>query len=160
MSPEPPEMLRVYADTSVFGGCFDPEFQKASNAFIAQVRAGRFRLVVSPIVEDELRAAPPPVRQLFADLAGYAETADVLPAAQELAQRYLDRGIVGDRWWPDALHVACAVVAGCSILLSWNFRHIVHCDKIHLYNAVNQQAGYSDLAIHSPPEVIDHEEAL
>ena len=38
MSPEPPEMLRVYADTSVFGGCFDPEFQKASNAFIAQVR--------------------------------------------------------------------------------------------------------------------------
>jgi hypothetical protein len=35
--------LRVYADTSVFGGCFDPEFEAASTAFFREVAAGRFR---------------------------------------------------------------------------------------------------------------------
>ena len=27
-------VLRVYADTSVFGGCFDPEFEEPSRRFL------------------------------------------------------------------------------------------------------------------------------
>ncbi len=42
--------IRVYADTSVYGGAFDEEFAEASRSFFDQVRAGRFRLIVSPIV--------------------------------------------------------------------------------------------------------------
>jgi len=30
--------IRIYADTSVYGGCFDPEFEEASRAFFDQVR--------------------------------------------------------------------------------------------------------------------------
>lgn len=36
--------LRVYADTSVFGGCFDDEFAEASRTFFDQVKSGRFVL--------------------------------------------------------------------------------------------------------------------
>ena len=50
--------MRVYADTSVFGGVFDAEFENASMAFFDLVRRGRFRLVVSPVVQDELVKAP------------------------------------------------------------------------------------------------------
>jgi hypothetical protein len=42
--------MRVYADTSVFGGICDKEFEEASAAFFDLVRASRFRLVVSPVV--------------------------------------------------------------------------------------------------------------
>jgi hypothetical protein len=55
-------------------------------------------------------------------------------------------------------YVATATVAQCRIVVSWNFKHIVHFQKILLYNAVNKAQGYSDLAIHSPQEVIEHEE--
>jgi hypothetical protein len=39
----------VYADTSVFGGCFDPEFEAASWEFFREVREGRFVLIVSDL---------------------------------------------------------------------------------------------------------------
>ena len=53
------------------------------------------------------------------------------------------------------MHVALATVAECRLIVSWNFRHIVHFDKIGLYNGVNMSLGYAMISIHAPPEVID-----
>jgi len=39
--------LRVYADTSVIGGCFDDEFRDDSLRFIDSVRGGRHLLLLS-----------------------------------------------------------------------------------------------------------------
>ena len=39
--------LRIYVDTSVIGGCFDPEFRAWSNGLIKDFRARRFHLVLS-----------------------------------------------------------------------------------------------------------------
>ena len=50
--------IRVYADTSVYGGVFDPGIDAASHEFFTQVKAGRFQLVVSEVVVDELQEAP------------------------------------------------------------------------------------------------------
>lgn len=47
-------MKRVYVDTSVFGGVFDEEFQKASQGFFDQIRGGQFNLVTSAVVEQEI----------------------------------------------------------------------------------------------------------
>ena len=47
--------LRVYVDTSVFGGCFDAEFEAESRRFFDLVRAGRVVVMVSSVVLDELR---------------------------------------------------------------------------------------------------------
>ncbi len=43
-----PRAVRVYADTSVFGGVFDPEFSVSSGKFFQQVKEGRFRVVPNP----------------------------------------------------------------------------------------------------------------
>ena len=53
----------------------------------------------------------------------------------------------------DMLHIALATVAGADVVASWNFRHIVRFDKIRLFNAVNLEAGYTQVAIHSPREI-------
>ena len=148
-------LIRVYADTSVYGGVFDKEFSAASRAFFTQVRAGRFRLVVSAIIRDELSSAPAEVRNYFGVVRREAEEVFVSRQALELQERYIEAGIVGVRWQADALHVALATVAECRLILSWNFKHIVHFDKIGLYNAVNVKYGYGVLGIHTPPEVID-----
>jgi predicted nucleic acid-binding protein len=152
------EPIRVYADTSVYGGVFDDRFAQASGALFEEVHAGRFRLVTSPLLRTELRDAPEHVRALFDDMAALAEEAPIDPEARHLQQAYIDRGIVAPRRSADALHVAVASVAGCSVLVSWNCRHIVHLAKIRLYNAVNALHGYDALAIHSPSEVITYGE--
>jgi predicted nucleic acid-binding protein len=149
---------RVYADTSVFGGVFDEEFEQASRAFFEQVRRGRFQLVTSALVELEIALAPAAVRELFDDMLLLAERVDVSDEAARLQQAYVDAGVVPPSVAADALHVALAVVAGCTIIVSWNFRHIVHFQRIPLYNAVNTLNGFAGIAIFSPLEMIEDEE--
>ena len=152
MEPRP---ARIYADASVFGGVFDEEFATASSAFFNEVRGGRHILVASTLVRRELQPAPDEVGQLFADLRPFMEVAAITPEAGRLQQAYLEHEIVTQQWADDALHVAIATVARCPVIVSWNFRHIVHRLKIPLYNAVNTLRGYSGIAIHSPREVIE-----
>lgn len=150
--------IRVYADTSVFGGVFDEEFRTASELFFAQVRSGRFQLVTSAIVQEEISPAPVAVRDFFAGMLGLAEVAEISEDALQLRSAYLNAGIVSPKWSEDALHVAVATVSGCPLIVSWNFKHIVHFEKIPLYNAVNTLSGYAHIGIFSPLEVIQYED--
>ena len=46
------------------------------------------------------------------------------------------------------------------MLVSWNFKHIVHYDKKRKYNAVNTLRGYNSIDILTPAEVIEYEEDI
>ena len=151
-------LIRIYADASVYGGAFDEEFDAASRAFFDCIRVDRFELVVSTIVRDELEDAPQPVRALFEEMRRLARRVDVTEEALRLQQAYLAAGIVAQRWETDALHVAVATESLCSVIVSWNFRHIVNFRKIPLYNGVSLTHGYSPIAIHTPQEVIADED--
>jgi len=149
---------RVYADTSVFGGVFDEEFQEASRTLFQQVRDGRFSLVTSGAVRREIAEAPARVQAFFESVLPLVEVVEVTDAAVRLQAAYLRAGIVSLKWAVDTLHVALATTTGCSLIVSWNFAHIVHFDKIPLYNAVNALRGYAPLGIQSPLEVIGYED--
>jgi predicted nucleic acid-binding protein len=151
------ETVRVYADTSVYGGVFDNEFARPSRVFFNRVREGRFRLVVSALVEDELAQSPSEVREWFAKFRVAADSVAVTDEAVALRQAYLDAGILTPKSSDDALHVALATVAECGLIVSWNFRHIVHYQKVPLYNAVNVLRRHATLDIRSPLEVIEDE---
>jgi len=110
--------IRVYADTSVFGGAYDEEFDTASLAFFQEVREGKRRLVVSDIVRREIAAAPEPVRFLFDERLADAEIAAVTPESLQLRQAYLQAGILTPKWMDDALHVAVATVANCDVIVT------------------------------------------
>ena len=146
--------LRVYADTSVFGGCFDAEFAHESERFFDLVRAGRLKLLVSEVVVRELASAPKHVRELVKSLPDDSVlqvglTRDVI----ELREAYLAAGILDRQSMDDATHVAAATVARADAIVSWNFRHIVRVDKMRAYNQVNLQTGFGLLSIVSPQEV-------
>ncbi len=150
--------IRVYVDTSVFGGAFDPEFTKATQAFWDRVRGGMLEAAVSPLVLAELESAPASVTGLVAELESLLVRVEIKEAAYALRRAYLDARVVGPRWAADALHVAVATVAGCRAIVSWNFRHIVNFRKIPVYNGVNLTLGFGQIAIHTPPEVIQYDE--
>ena len=149
--------MRVYADTSVFGGVFDEEFHRPSVEFFNQVRSGRFVLVISTLVQEELVSAPESVRTFAEEMLPFAEVVELDERVYELRQSYLDRRILTERSLADATHVAAATVTRCQAIVSWNFAHIVSFRRIPLYNAVNVVEGFSPLAIHSPSEVIEDE---
>jgi hypothetical protein len=151
--------LRIYVDSSVFGGVEDVEFKRPSKLFFDAIRQGKVHPVLFALVLWELDSAPPPVLALFQDILPLAKAVEVEPAALRLRYAYLRARIVTQRWAADALHVAVASVAGCSAIVSWNFKHIVNYRRIPLYDAVNRIEGYGELAIYSPWEVIG-EEAL
>jgi predicted nucleic acid-binding protein len=151
-------LRRTYVDASVFGGVFDDEFAEDSRVFFEQVEQGRFVVLTSGAVADELAQAPAEVRELFERVLPQAELVEVNEATWALQAAYLDARILTTKWADDALHVALATLAGADLIVSWNFRHIVHFEKVSRYNAVNVLHGYREVAIHSPSEVIAYED--
>lgn len=148
----------TYADSSVFGGVFDDEFSMPSREFFSLVEDGRFELMVSAISQREISLAPSKVQALFKEMRPQMRVVEVDEEVLQLRDAYLLAGIVGDKSADDAGHVAAATVHGADLIVSWNFKHIVHFDKIRQYNAVNRLNGYREIDIHSPAEVIEYGE--
>ncbi len=150
--------IRVYVDTSVFGGVADEEFADASRRFFGRVENGDFLLLLSLHTADELVGAPDQVKQLVESLP--AECVERIAPDDEvaaLAEAYIAAGALGRASELDARHVAAATVARADVLLSWNFKHIVNYDRIRKFNGVNVLNGYSTIDIRSPLEM-EHED--
>jgi len=151
--------LRVYVDTSVFGGCFDGEFAEESRRFFDLVRSGQVVILISQVVVDELVGAPSQVLGLVESLPIESVVRmELTPEIIELRDAYVAAGIVAPRFVDDATHVAVATVARADAIVSWNFKHIVRIDKMRAYNRVNLQAGFGLLSIVSPQEVRSDED--
>ena len=148
------KIQRIYIDTSVIGGCFDPEFSEWSNGLLQDFRNETFQPLLSEVISAEIEDAPKEVQVIYAELIALnAEILTVDESALELADEYQKRGILTPNFYNDGLHIALATVAEADLLVSWNFKHIVRFDKIRLFNAVNIEFGYKPLQIFSPREV-------
>lgn len=154
-------VLRIYIDTSVIGGCFDHEFIKWSNGLVKDFRLGHFKPVLSEVVAAEIENAPERVRQKFFEIIDYgAEQLIIDTKVTELLQHFNKAKILGSKFERDMTHIALATVNEVDVLVSWNFRHIVHFDKIRQFNTVSKKAGYNPIEIYSPREVTNYEEDI
>lgn len=150
---------RIYADTSVIGGCLDVEFSSESSHFIEMVRQVRCILLLSEITVAELDKAPAAVQNILLSLPDEAvEKVELTEEILELRNEYMKANILGAEWLDDATHVAAATVARADAIVSWNFKHIVRLDKMKAYNQVNLMNGYGILTIISPREVLIDED--
>jgi hypothetical protein len=150
--------FRVYADTSVFGGCFDDEFADESRRFFTDIKTGRFTLVISATTLRELDQAPNEVQKVLDELP--PKNVEIIESSDEityLRDAYLEAGILNPESLSDAEHIASASVAEVDFVISWNFKHIVHFEKIAGYQAVNLMNGYKEIRIYSPKEVVGYE---
>ena len=105
-------------------------------------------MIISMIKQEAIR--------IYADTSVFGE---VTAEALKLQEAFTDAGILSEKHSTDALHVVLATVSRVSLIVSWNFKHIVNFQKIPMYNAVNTLHGYREIAIYSPPvEVIEYED--
>lgn len=152
-------LLKVYVDTSVIGGCFDPKFRKDSLRLFEDFKAGRKQMIYSDLVYREIRQGQDTRDHLLRKFhevpeefkVGYEQNEEV----ELLAKKYLQRNILTEKSTKDAFHVAFGTIFSVDVIASWNFRHIVHKRKIKLYNEINTEFGYKPIAIKTPEYILN-----
>jgi hypothetical protein len=150
---------RIYIDTSVFGGYFEPEFELWTKVLFDRIAKGDFKVLVSRLTDIELENAPQKVRDLATSLpTDNVEWLDITTQAVQLAARYIDDKVVGQTSHSDCIHIAIATLNYADVLVSWNFKHIVNHLRIRGYNAVNFKYGHKILDIRSPREILEYED--
>lgn len=152
-------MNRIYLDTSVFGGYFDPEFELWTKILFDKITQGEYKVIYSKLIDIELISAPERVRNLVNSLSrDFLELVDISDQAVDLAESYLKENVVGKTSRADCIHIAIATLNNADVLVSWNFKHIVNINRIRGYNAVNYKLGNKILEIRTPREILEYED--
>ncbi len=156
--------LTVYVDSSVIGGLIDEEpgtRKSVARAFFERLEEGAlFEAYISELVTGEIRRGPEHLVREFSELARKVRFRMVERSeeSEELAGRYLSEGVIPESQKNDALHLALATVARVDVVVSWNFRHMVNVARIRGVNGVNLIAGYPQIDVRSPEEVLGETE--
>lgn len=147
--------MKVYADTSVIGGCFDNEFKQWSNALFQEFVVGTKHIMLSDLTLQELEFARQEVREKVLEIPDkYRVAIGITDEAIQLAETYINEGALTKKSYNDALHIALATLNNSDVLASWNFKHIVNLDRIRLYNSINLRLGYRMIEIRTPREIL------
>jgi len=136
--------VRVYVDTSVFGGVHDEEFARASRRFFERVRADEYVVLLSAAV------APEELEAVGGLPSECAETVGVDDEVRALADHYRAFGVLDKADEGAALEVAAATIADADLLLTWDFKRLASYRKNMMFSGVNLLKGYRPLDIRSP----------
>ena len=151
--------LKTYLDTSVISHLDardTPERMRDTQKFWDILRENNlYDVLISAVTEQELDDCPQPKRttllQQLADIS--FQTIDETEEILDLAEEYVKQGVLSGKHFNDLLHIAHAVVADCSIIVSWNFKHFVNIRTIDRINAVNLINAYQQVRI-VPPSML------
>ncbi len=114
-------MERIYLDTSVFGGYFEPEFEIWTKVLFNRISKGEYKILISRLTDIELNSAPEQVRNLANSLPqNYVEWLDITTESVQLADQYIDEKVVGQTSHSDCIHIAIATLNYADVLVSWN----------------------------------------
>ena len=147
--------MRVYIDTSVFGGYFEPEFEEWTKPFFKLINKNVISPIVSELTVNELEEAPKQVKSLFDEYISKIKIVQFNDEVYHLADLYIKEKAVTQKSYDDALHIAVATIIKADVIVSWNFKHIVNVNRIRAYNSTNLKYGYSVIDIRTPFEFIN-----
>ena len=71
---------------------------------------------------------------------------------------YVAEGVVSEKYFTDAIHIAVATVNDLDFVVSLNFQHIVKRKTMTMTEGINIREGYKRIGIHSPTEVINSDD--
>ena len=67
-----------------------------------------------------------------------------------IADKVVELGILTPKNIDDCQHIAAAIVSGCDVIVSWNFKHIVNHRTIQGVKAVTAITGFPEVLIYTP----------
>lgn len=150
--------LKVYLDTSVVSYLYQedaPEKMQDTLSLWELFKEGIYEVYVSDIVFREIDRCSEEKLNILLDYLNQIEYHEVETDSNtiELAEKFIDFGILKKKSFDDCQHIAAAILAGCDIIISWNFKHIVNVKTVKGVKVVTTLEGYKDLLIY-PPSVL------
>ena len=152
--------LKIYLDTSVVSHLFaddTPDKMEDTNKLWEDFKADKYDIFISAVTAEEIQKCSEPKRSKMAEGLGEIEFI-VLEETDEinnLADEYVNNGVLTQKSADDCLHIAYAVVANCDIIVSWNFKHLVNYRTINKVKVVNAVNHYKEIAIISPTMLLE-----
>ena len=148
-------MKKIYLDTSVISAYNDarePEKVEQTKEFLKKVAKG-VEIFVSSLVKEEVSAIKDVERKKELNtLILKFQSLTITDKVRELAEYYIQNGLIPETHIEDALHLAIATIHEMDILISWNYTHLVKLKTRHLVNALNLVSGYKEIEIILPIE--------
>jgi len=153
---------KLFIDTSVFNLFFDGkngQKQKDSIRLFEEIAKGRYEAYASQEVLDELREAPEEKRKQMLDMYGqYIKKAiSATPEARLLAELYIRKRIIPEKYRNDSLCIAIATVNNFDFVISFNQGHIVKTKTMIGTGFVNLRQGFKQIGLGTPTEVLEYD---
>lgn len=154
--------LKLYLETSVWNFLFAddaPNSRGITLRLFKEIVKGFYEIYTSDVTIAEISDAPANKRtQMEKVILKYQPMIlEYNEECEALTKRYMELPIIPPRFERDAQHIAIAVVNNLDVIISWNLRHIVKVKTRREVNAVNKLAGYKEIDISTPEEVIGYE---
>lgn len=155
--------LRLYLETSIFNVATseqNPEFKRATIRLFERLQEGEYEAYTSGIVLQEINASSDKRAEELRTMVNQLdlEMLEDAPEVDVLAQAYVKAGLIPEKYFDDALHIALASYHEMDAVVSWNFEHMVRLKTIKGIPSVNILNGYRAIDIVSPLEVIGNDE--
>lgn len=155
--------LKVYLDTSVVSYLYQsdaPEKMQNTLDLWKLFKNKVYEVYISDIVIREISGCNEEKLKILLD---YLEQIDynIIETDKntiELAGKFIDFGILKQKSFDDCQHIAAAILAGCDIITSWNFKHIVNVKTVRGVKVITTLEGYKDLLIYPPSGLIESED--
>lgn len=155
--------LKVYLDTSVISYLYQidsPEKMEETLQFWEMIKAEYYEVYVSDLVFNEIGACNYEKLEILMDYISQINY-NIIETNEntiELAEKFIDFGILKQKSFDDCQHIAAAILSGCDIITSWNFKHIVNIKTVRGVKTITTLEGYKDLLIYPPSVLIEGSE--
>ena len=155
-------IMKVYLDTSVISYLDQidaPERMKETQDIWEYFKGGRYEVYISDVVVYEINKCGMEKREILLDYLDQIEY-NIIETDENtvsLAEKFIDFGVLKRKSYDDCRHIAAAVLAGCDMIISWNFKHIVNIKTIQGVKAAMTYEGYKDLMIYQPSALLREE---
>lgn len=155
--------LKVYLDTSVISYLYQldaPERMEDTLEVWEMFRNKKYDVYISNIVLNEISGCNEEKLNILLEYLNEIEytVVETDENTVELAEKFIDFGILRQKSFDDCQHIAAAILAGCDIIISWNFKHIVNVKTVRGVKVITTLEGYKDLMIYPPSVLLESED--
>ena len=155
--------LKVYLDTSVVSYLYQvdaPEKMQNTLDLWKLFKNKVYEVYISDIVIREISGCNEEKLKILLDYLDQIDYNIIETDVDtvELAGKFIDFGILKQKSFDDCQHIAAAILAGCDIITSWNFKHIVNVKTVRGVKVITTLEGYKDLLIYPPSVLIESED--
>jgi len=157
--------FKLYLDASAIGYLDEQTSPKEMNDMRLlwnEIKQGKYDVALSEVTKVEINAIKN--EEKLETLGRYLNEItystieideDVLKIADLVKSNQL---LISDKHENDRLHIGCAIVYGCDVLVSYNFKHLVNVRTIKGARAISSLAGYGNIEIMPAAMLIQKED--